>query len=114
MDTMMWYTACLFFEGVCDKPQEEGNLWEERCVLVQGDDAAEVEQRARQIGEAGEHDYTTADGNFLRWHFRKVERVYQLIDDELQDGTEVFSRFLDDSQAASLLQPSVDRIGDQL
>lgn len=44
----------------------------------------------------------------FRWVFVRYERVYQIEDESLKTGTELFSRFLRDSEVKSLLTPFED------
>jgi len=104
----MWYSASLLFisEHV-GHPQSEP-LWEERIVLVQAEGPTAAEQKARQIGKRGEHEYLNKAGCVVRWVFKQVERVHLIDSTKLEDGTELFSRFLRDSEVKSLLVPFRD------
>ena len=101
----MWFAVSVFMKSISLAETEDQALWEESIVLVDADD----EHRARTFGENfgrdAEHEYETASGDFLRWRFACVERVYPIDTDDLSHGTEIFSRFLRASEAASLLTP---------
>ena len=45
----------------------------------------------------------------LTWRFENVAGIYPLFDERIQHGAEVFSRFLRDSEAMSLLTRFEDR-----
>jgi hypothetical protein len=99
----MWYSVSLLFVAVSAGAQDSGRLWQERIVLV--DTATEEEARtiAEELAKQGEHGYRTSSGP-LRWEFRQVERRHA-IEGLIRSGIEVFSRFLRDSEVASLLTP---------
>ncbi len=78
--------------------------FEESIVLVQASDENEAWQKAEALGEqiAFEHQ---REANFgVRWEFVGVLSVYELLDEELTDGTEVFSRFLTAKEAKALMK----------
>ena len=59
---------------------------------------------AERIGTSEVQTYEV-EGGLVIWKFHSIERVYPVLDDELRNGTEVFSRFLRDSEVRSLLTP---------
>src|SRR4029079_7738236 len=98
----MWYSASLLYESVHNQMAREESIWEEQIVLVRADTDAEARAQAELIGKSSEGTYTSANKAQVRWAFREVQSVFQLLDQELKPGTEVFSRFLRASEAKSL------------
>jgi Domain of unknown function (DUF4288) len=104
----MWFTASLLYKSRHpDHPQSEF-LWEESIVLIRASSEEEARREAERIGKDGEHDYVAAAGNLVHWTFEQVESVQAILDDALNHGTEVFSRFLRASEVESLLAPFKD------
>jgi hypothetical protein len=101
----MWFAVNQLFESVHDGRPAADALWEERVVLVQAADEAEARRRGEILGRAEEHEYRSATGDQVRWTFRQVERVYPIDAEVLEDGTEVFARFLRSCEVESLLTP---------
>jgi hypothetical protein len=101
----MWFTVSLLIEGVHVGQPPSESLWEEQLVLIRAKDEAEAQQQGEAYGRAEEHEYISATGDLVRWHFRRVERVHAINAETLDSGTEVFSRFLRPEEVESLLTP---------
>src|SRR5438552_3262007 len=99
----MWFAVNMFFESVHPDHPENEFLWEERVVLVRAESEEEARRQGELIGKAGEHEYTAANGDLVRWVFRQVEGVSAI--EVLDHGTELFSRFLSKQEVESLLSP---------
>lgn len=103
----MWYGVALMFKASHVNHPDRESVWEERVVLVEAGNEADAELMAEGFGKQGEHEYyvSKAENDLLRWAFVRVSKVYPIEDDALGSGTELFSRFLTESQAVSLLKP---------
>ena len=101
----MWFGVSMLIKGQCDGRREEDLLWEERIVLIHGASEEEAISTAKRIGKQSECDYETPEGEVIHWRFHSIERACQIDNDVMGHGVEVFSRFLRDSEAKSLLRP---------
>lgn len=101
----MWYSASLFFQSVHNGGPTDHDVWELQVVLIRSETEAEATILAAQIGKSKEHEYVSATGDHVRWIFRHVQTVFQLFDEQLASGTELFSQFLSSSEVESLLKP---------
>ena len=99
----MWYSASLFFESVHNSQSGDDNIWEEQIVLFWAGSEAGAREKAEVFGRRHEHAYQSATGDQVQWKFRAVQSIFELIDQELKDGTEAFSRFVRPAEAQSLL-----------
>jgi len=104
MEKTMWVSANLLFSAEQDGEQESERIWEERIVLFESSGNDSVKSKAEAYGRAAEHEYRTIEGHLLKWKFQRVERCFEIESDGLIEGTEVFSRFLRDSEVKSLLR----------
>ena len=104
----MWFSACLLFENVSPMRSSSENIWEERIVLLDAASDEEALHRAEMIGKHAEHDYIAASGEPIECKFRRIERIFPLDVQQPGDETEVFSRFLRESEVRSLLNPFPD------
>jgi len=103
----MWYSASLMFKDVRTPPVlKDGPLWEERIRLVEASTEEEATTRAEHLGRSIEHCFET-EGGSLTWKLERVE-VREILSDKLEHGTEVFYRYLRESEALSLLTPFED------
>jgi hypothetical protein len=99
----MWFTASILFKSHGQLPLDGNLLWEERIVLVEAEDESSAERKAAKLGKAEEHEYLNQRGAAVRWTFEKIERICVIEGGLLKDGTELFSRFLRDSEVKSIL-----------
>jgi|SRR4026208_1661929 uncharacterized protein DUF4288 len=99
----MWYAASLLFRGIHSIPTDQDDLWEESIRLIQASDENEAESKATLLGQASEVSYLAQGRDKVSWKFVQIERIFQIDDDPLTSGSEVFSRFLKSSEVASLL-----------
>jgi hypothetical protein len=108
LESNMWFTASLLFKAEHKGVEIQDPLWEEQIVLFQAEESSIAEARAAAYGKAQEHEYANMEGQLIRWVFKKVERVCSIETTALADGTELFSRFLKDSEVQSLFVPFAD------
>jgi|SRR5439155_26898824 len=99
----MWFTASLLFKSNIPNEPEAQALWKESIVLIRSADEDEARTKAEEIGKREELEYLAAAGNPVRWTFEKIESIHQILADDLEHGTEIFSRFLSLSEVESLL-----------
>lgn len=101
----MYYAVNLMYKS--ERTDSNAPLWEERIILVSAFDETEAESKALKYSKIEEAQFDTVDSTKVSWKFAQIERVYA-IDDDLEDGVELFSRFLRNSEAESILTPFED------
>jgi hypothetical protein len=99
----MFFSGSLLFKSEHQPDSNPYPLWEECVILIEAENESDAKVKAAQHGKAGEHEYKNQAGELVRWSFERVERVCHIDKDALTDGTELFSRFLKDSEVKSLL-----------
>lgn len=115
----MWYSVNIFFVSKHPSPQERlhqnssddqptERLWEEQILLVQAIDGEEARAKAENYGRKAEHTYQNSEGDVVEWSFHALGQVYEILEDSIADGVEVFARFLKTEEAHSLLRPFED------
>ena len=82
-------------------------LWEERILLVEAESEDDATRKAETFAKSQEHSYSSNQGKRVDVKFDSVDRVYA-IEDALEDGAELFSRFLRDSEVDSMKTPFDD------
>jgi len=100
----MWYTVNLLYKSVHTPIESKPTVWEESVRLIQARNETEARQEAEAIGHAEAHGYEVEGGTVV-WVFERVERLFAITDEQLRSGSEVFSRYLRDSEVKSLLIP---------
>ncbi len=103
---MMYSVSLLFHTSPSDDPQTH-QLWEDRILLISADSDEEAKEKAEAIGRKHEFEYMNALGFMVTVKLERAESAC-LIDGELLDGCELFSRFLSDTEARSILKPFTD------
>ncbi len=101
----MWYSVSIFAVGERDQSRAEEPIWEEQIFLVSAQSEHEARSKAESLAQRDECRYTVVDGSNIRWRFSRISKVYEVLDAEIHDGVEVFSRFLKDSEVKSMLKP---------
>ncbi len=103
----MWYSACLLHKSKrVGTTAVKEPLWEESIVLVEAKDEKDAFEKAVTMGKQREVQYVAADGYSVSWTFERVSRMCELLADRFVHGTEVFSRFLDESQVSAIVDKS--------
>jgi hypothetical protein len=90
-----WFAARLLFERSFEGDPDAPALFEETVVLLKSAAGLTAAARkAEKLGRAGGHSYKNPDGEIVSWAFCEVLDVIQLAEEELGEGTEVYSHFL--------------------
>lgn len=98
----MYYSVCLFYKS--ESSDAETGLFEEQIILVSALDETEAEDKATSFAKLHETEFNTTETTKVVWKFYQIGNVFA-IDDKLEDGAELFSRFLRPGEAESLLTP---------
>ena len=101
----MYYSVSLMYRS--ERTDSEPPLWEECVILVSTMDEVEAEEKAKKSIVTNECEFTVSGSVKVTWKFHQVESVC-LIEDKIEDGVELFSRFLRQSEAESILTPFED------
>lgn len=104
-----YYSASLFYNSFKNGLFSESNLWEEEIIILQASSLEDAYELARAIGKEKEVNYENFQGVKIEWKFHKIERVFEITENHITHGSAVFSRFLRNSEAVSLLTPFDDK-----
>lgn len=92
-----WYSAKLLFVSVHSEERASDDatrLFEESIVVIQANDIEHARARAQQYGGHLQHGYQNAAGDWVVWQFVRLLDVFELNDERLADGVEVYARFI--------------------
>lgn len=103
----MWYSASLLLKRIHPRAAvgTDEALWEESIVLIEANSEDEAREEAERLGGKENQSFQAVSGEEVRWEFVRVTAIHELLDESLKNGTEVFSRFLRDAEAKTLLTP---------
>jgi Domain of unknown function (DUF4288) len=88
-----------------DRPKPPKPLFEESVIVFKvTDDASRaiVKRRANQLGRKASHRYKNNYGETVRWTFRELLEIQEIMTNELKDGDEVFFRWWDNPSIRTL------------
>jgi hypothetical protein len=54
-----------------------------------------ISKRASQLGRKASHRYKNSYGETVRWTFRELLEIQEIMGEELKDGTEIYFRWWD-------------------
>lgn len=94
----MFYSVNVYLKSESD--DSSSALWEERILLVSALSEEEAINKANKYCDE-DYSYKVESGATVYWSLYKVDRAYLI--DELEDGAELFSRFIKEQEALSLL-----------
>ncbi len=97
-----WFSARLVFESVHPDKDEAPKLFEERIVLLRGRSEEQARARAAEYARSAREEFTNAFGRPVKWIFRDLLDVQPILDESIEDGTEVYSAFLDEDELDNL------------
>jgi hypothetical protein len=104
----MWFAASLLFKSRHPDDPDTEFLWEERIILIHASNEDEARTEAERIAKNEEVEYVAAAGNRVHWTFERIESIHTILAETLENGTEVFARFLQTSQVECLSTPFKD------
>ena len=101
-----WFAVRVLIEpGDRDEPgSDTPDHFEDRFILVHAASEDEALTKGMLFAEDGNDDYHNAEGQTVRWSFRHIIDAHQILDSTLQDGTELYSAFIDRELAAALMR----------
>lgn len=88
---MSWFSVKLLFEAESSSPTDSDVLCEESIRLIEAASEEIALEKAKMLGKDQEHSYENDSGETIFWRFLKVDQAQELGDEEVQDGSEVFS-----------------------
>jgi hypothetical protein len=92
---MNWYTGKVLLrcEVRHEKPRK-AHPFEESYFLIRAPSHHVAARKAERVGKLKEHSYKNRDGNEVIWRFVRVLEVQEVLAHDLEEGVEVFSKFV--------------------
>lgn len=96
MEQKTWYSAQLLFksEVVTESNEYDTDTYEESIILIKASTKDEAFEIALNKGKTGEQKFKNGKDEEVNWRFMKVIDVFEILEETLNCGTEVFSRFI--------------------
>ncbi|MBD3919510.1 DUF4288 domain-containing protein [Paenibacillus sp. PR3] len=91
----MWFTVQMLFKSFKElEENEDTDTYEESIILIKAETKDVAVLIAEKKGKEAEIAYKNLCSEEVKWKFIKVVDVYEIIDETIESGTEVFSRFI--------------------
>lgn len=103
----MIYAVSILFHFSPQNSPDSHRLWEERLFLIYAESDEEARARGESLAKQEQFEYEAATGEPLIFRFECIESVKE-ISEPLRHGSELFARYLRDSEARSILEPFGD------
>ncbi len=96
MEQKTWYSAQLLFrsEVITESIEYDTDTYEESIILIKATTKDEAFQIALNKGKTEEQKYKNDKNEEVSWRFIKVIDVFEILEETINCGTEVFSRFI--------------------
>jgi hypothetical protein len=92
MVQMNWHVAEAVFQSSIESAGSNYEpLMERSWFLISAPDEETALKKATELAKARHESYANADGEQVHWTFVRIERVREIMDAELVDGTEIWS-----------------------
>jgi Domain of unknown function (DUF4288) len=87
---MNWYVAELIVE--CRVGRARPALWDQQLVVLRARNARAAYATAMTLGRKQNHTYPNVTGDTVRWRFKGLGDLQEILARTLRSGTEVHSR----------------------
>jgi hypothetical protein len=89
---MNWYVTVLIVRCRIEGELPDKPLFDRQIRVIQASNAEAAFQRAMKLGEEENHSYKNNEGKTVAWEFVGLGDLCQLLDEQIIDGTEIYSR----------------------
>src|SRR5213594_1562417 len=94
MDSTRWYIAVLVVRSQFENGHGTAPLVDLQYRLIRAGSAEGAYTRALELGQLAGHTYRNAGGETVTWDFAGLHDLHEVVDAELSDGVEVYSRLV--------------------
>jgi uncharacterized protein DUF4288 len=103
LESQKWYLAVLVVASRVDDGKSIKPLVDQQFRLIRATDPEAAYARALQLGAEEADSYLNSEGDRVRWEFVGLSDLTELLEQDLQDGTEVYST-IERADPASLVR----------
>lgn len=93
----MYYSALTVTKSSIGEKKEV--LFEEKIWLIEAENPDEARVKAKKIFDDDRHSYENANGENVSWEPYKLVDIFEIVEQTLATGTEVYSRSFGDIAA---------------
>ncbi len=89
-----WYGVRVAVECQVGRDPPGRRTYEDRVLVVRASSDALARRKAQRLTRRGDESYRNFKGEKVVWRFKDVVDSYMILDDDLAEGTEVYSAFM--------------------
>lgn len=93
-----WFAARIIMECIHEPDNLEDKVFEDRIVLVKARNEDEAKTKAQALPASRAQEYLNAFGEKVTWVLKEILDVVEVLDDALQEGTQVYYAFISKTQ----------------
>jgi hypothetical protein len=107
---LIWHTArVLYRSDISSLRPRRMHTFEEVYFLVSGFSLPEALKKARNLAKRKEHSYKNASGERVSWKLVRFIGIQEMIEQKLEDGTEVHHQFFTGLKTRAIRWQTVNR-----
>lgn len=89
---MSWYSVRVIYKSTIGGAEIANSLKEESIRVFSATTDEEARTKREKVARDGEHSYKNENGEIVQWIVDKIDDAQDLCEEDLSDGTEVYSR----------------------
>jgi len=89
---MSWYSVRVIYKSTIDGVETSDSLKEESVRVFSASTDDEARTKRETVARSGEHSYKNEKGEIVQWLVDTIDDAQDLCEENLSDGTEVYSR----------------------
>ena len=98
MSGQSYFVAIILYQSTSDAP-DYAPLYEESTVLVKAKTEAEARDKVLALTQSNAVQYLNEQGHLIQWRLDTIVDISPMLNDEIADVTEIYSRHFHDVEA---------------
>jgi len=90
-----WYGVSAVYKAIHVGARRRRHLWERIIFVIQAASEPAADEIALQVARDKEREYVGGGGDVISWVLQEVEKVEEILDAEIREGTEVLWEFFE-------------------
>jgi hypothetical protein len=105
---MKWYVAKIVMQCKVDGKDSIPCTFDEQVRVIQAPDNKTAYLKSLKLGKEEEREYKNSEGKLVRWVFCGLSDLEEILDEKIEDGTEITSTLYESDQILELVRKKED------